>query len=587
MFLSIIIPTFNRHERLKQCLESLVAQTRGRGDIEINVIDDDSGPACAEKNAAFCKGLGKGLGVGYSRLKENSGASCARNAGIVASTGEWVALLDDDVCVEENWVVRCMSLLPALSSAVLGVEGKVNATGSGLWDEEVENAAGGAYLSCHMFYRREIVRFLGGFDEQFKSRYPSGEDHELATRVLQYGNIVFEPALRVSHLPRSVHYGAYLLDFAYRMRTLLFGDLYFYCKHRDRYHQLRHAGSFWGTYIAIAVKHLWTTLRRRSARRLFAHPGQLMVLAIATVLEQLAAIALFPACFLKFRRLGSAFFGPLLDKPRTISLWGLPETADLRVLTMPGNFFKSIFFRLTHKPVYSIMPLLQGIRRISRLGDIRIFLRIDDVFFENSNEIETLCKKMKERGAAFCAAIRGDDLMIAANRLLIQNVRESGGEIAVHGFSHRGSFGPFQSEILQLKIRQLEEKIMTLNETMEESGAVKIFIPPFNAVNREQILLLARYYKIVSCGPETARFTDRFIGPMALPGNSWYFPAFYPFYDKAANILKSKALREMGKLKGFLCIGVHMQQEAQDGFTALLNLVDRVFDTLTPWNYLP
>ena len=43
----------------------------------------------------------------------------------------------------------------------------------------------------------------------------------------------------------------------------------------------------------------------------------------------------------------------------------------------------------------------------------------------------------------------------------------------------------------------------------------------------------------------------------------------------------------MGNLKGFLCIGVHMQQEAQEGFTALLNLVDRVFDTLTPWDYLP
>ena len=583
MFLSIVIPTFNRHEHLKQCLKALVAQTRGRSDVEINVIDDASGPACAEKNAALCKGLG----VGYSRLKENSGASRARNAGIAASNGEWITLLDDDVCVEENWVARCMGLLPALSSGVLGVEGKVNASGNGLWDEEVENTAGGAYLSCHMFYRREIMLSLGGFDEQFKSRYPSGEDHELATRVLQYGDIVFEPALSVSHLPRLVRYGAYILDFAYRMRTLLFGDLYFYCKHRDRYHRLRHAGSFWGTYVTIAVKHPWMALRRRSARRLFAHPGQLLVLIIASVLEQIAAIALFPACFLKYRRLGSAFFGPLLDKPRTIGLWDLPETANLRVLTVPGNFIRSFLFRLTHKPVYSIMPLLQGIRRISRLGDMRIFLRIDDVFFEKPIEIETLCKKMKERGAVFCAAIRGNDLMVGAHRRLIQTVRESGGEIAVHGFSHTGTFGPFQSEILQLKIRQLEEKILTLNETMGASGAVKIFIPPFNAVNREQILLLARYYKIVSCGPETARFTDRFIGPVALPGGSWYFPAFYPFYDKATNILKSKALREMGNLKGFLCIGLHMGQEAQDGFTALLNLVDRVSDTLTPWNYLP
>jgi len=96
---------------------------------------------------------------------------------------------------------------------------------------------------------------------------------------------------------------------------------------------------------------------------------------------------------------------------------------------------------------------------------------------------------------------------------------------------------------------------------------------------------LARYFKVICGGPETARFTDCFIGPVAISDSSWYFPAFHPFYNTAAHILKSKVLKEAAQWKGFLCIGVHMSVEAQDGYKALMELVDRISERLTSWKY--
>jgi glycosyltransferase involved in cell wall biosynthesis len=582
MFLSIIIPTFNRPAYLKQCLEPLAKQTRGLGDIEIRVVDDGSASDFARENAALCKSLE----VHYERLKENKGASAARNVGIAASGGQWVAFLDDDVRVEDGWAERCVRALNALEPVVIGVEGKTVSAGSGLWDKEVENVTGGLYLSCHIFYRRETLRALGGFDEHFKSRYPSGEDHELAARVLGLGEIVFEPSLRVFHLPRAIHYGAYLKDSAYRMRTLLFGDLYFYCKHRDRYHMFRHAGSFWGTSKNIVLKHLWTSLRRRPLRRLLSHPRELSLLIASSLLEQLAAIMLLPLCWFKFKRNSRVFFKDHLDINKTANLWKLPQAFLLDSFRLSQNDFKSIIFPLTHRPVYSITPVMRKLSGLSGLPDMRIFLRVDDVFFDTVQETELLCNKMKEKNIPFCAAIPGDDLSRVSNSRLVRLVRDSGGEIALHGFTHRGKFGPFQSEILQLKIPQLEKMIEGVNRAAALSDAIKIFIPPFNALSREQIVFLSRYFKIISCGPEAGRFTDRFIGPVALPGGAWYFPAFHPFYNNAKNILKSKAIKELSEYKGFLCIGVHMSVEAKDGFEALLELIGRLSGKLTPWKYL-
>jgi glycosyltransferase involved in cell wall biosynthesis len=83
---SVIIPTCNRPQLLPRAIES--ARAAGT-DVEIIVVDD----ASQDKTAAVCARLS---GIKYIRLERNQGVAGARNVGILASSGEFVAFLDDD-----------------------------------------------------------------------------------------------------------------------------------------------------------------------------------------------------------------------------------------------------------------------------------------------------------------------------------------------------------------------------------------------------------------------------------------------------------------------------------------------------------
>lgn len=83
---SIIIPTHSRPHLLPRAVES--ARAAGT-DVEIIVVDD----ASTDETAAVCRGL---AGIKYIRLERNQGVAGARNVGILASTSEFIAFLDDD-----------------------------------------------------------------------------------------------------------------------------------------------------------------------------------------------------------------------------------------------------------------------------------------------------------------------------------------------------------------------------------------------------------------------------------------------------------------------------------------------------------
>ncbi|MGH8246665.1 MAG: glycosyltransferase family 2 protein [Gammaproteobacteria bacterium] len=84
--ISVIIPAFNRGHTLQRALNSVHAQTRCAD--EIFVVDDGSTDNTAEVLMRYPR-------VQCIRL-ENRGVSAARNAGIRAATGDWLAFLDSD-----------------------------------------------------------------------------------------------------------------------------------------------------------------------------------------------------------------------------------------------------------------------------------------------------------------------------------------------------------------------------------------------------------------------------------------------------------------------------------------------------------
>jgi len=85
--ISAVIPAYNAAKYIGRAIESAVAQSRAAD--EIIVVDDGSTDGTGEI-AIAC-----GAKVKYIR-QENAGASAARNAGVMAASGEWIAFLDGD-----------------------------------------------------------------------------------------------------------------------------------------------------------------------------------------------------------------------------------------------------------------------------------------------------------------------------------------------------------------------------------------------------------------------------------------------------------------------------------------------------------
>lgn len=88
MMVSVVIPTFNRGPLVSQAVDSVLRQEYP-GDMEIIVVDDGSTDDTRTIVAAF------GERVRYIS-QPNRGMNAARNVGIEASRGEYVALLDSD-----------------------------------------------------------------------------------------------------------------------------------------------------------------------------------------------------------------------------------------------------------------------------------------------------------------------------------------------------------------------------------------------------------------------------------------------------------------------------------------------------------
>jgi len=100
---TVVIPTYNRGDKVPRAIESALAQTVA--DIEVIVVDDGSSDDTE-------KTLRKMFGDRIRYFAQaNQGASVARNKGIELARGEWIAFLDSDDLWEKDkidWQLRVL-----------------------------------------------------------------------------------------------------------------------------------------------------------------------------------------------------------------------------------------------------------------------------------------------------------------------------------------------------------------------------------------------------------------------------------------------------------------------------------------------
>lgn len=86
---SVIIPTYNREHLIGRAIQSVLNQTYR--DFEIIVVDDGSTDNIGEVVKSF-----NDERIRYIRHEKNKGAAAARNTGIKAAKGEYIAFQDSD-----------------------------------------------------------------------------------------------------------------------------------------------------------------------------------------------------------------------------------------------------------------------------------------------------------------------------------------------------------------------------------------------------------------------------------------------------------------------------------------------------------
>lgn len=202
--ISVIIPTHNRHQSLKACLSSLLAQTQEPCRFEVIVVDDGSTDGTALVVSAFAER--SPFPVRLVRLQSSRGPGGARNAGIVGASGDLIAFVDDDVLVEPDWMSAIEKWFE--DPTVVGMEGRTEVKPREEvtpFTHQTEVLKGGRFPTCNMIFRKTVLDQVGGFCERFfdpRTGVHFREDQDLAFRVLdQGGRIIFAPDVKAVHPP--------------------------------------------------------------------------------------------------------------------------------------------------------------------------------------------------------------------------------------------------------------------------------------------------------------------------------------------------------------------------------------------------
>jgi len=248
MDLSIVIPTYNRKLKLKQCLDSLFGQTYPKHAFEIIVIDDASNDGTVDMLEALSK-------INHNLryfIQQHKGPAAARNLGIKYASAEIIGFTDSDCVLNKDWV-RQMVQAHQLEKDVAAIGGATEVDSHNIMaqvsqflsDGAIETEIGGRpetifFPTCNVSFKRHCL--ARGFNELFP--LPAGEDLDLFWRLFKKGSrFSYKQDIKIFHdchtdmnsfLRQAYMYGRgnYLVQYMHKDHPLLKeiktqGNIYF------------------------------------------------------------------------------------------------------------------------------------------------------------------------------------------------------------------------------------------------------------------------------------------------------------------------------------------------------------------------
>ena len=214
---SIIICTRNRVGYLAGAIRSIYAQEVGKDFYETIVVDNASSDATQD----FVRSrISRDSSLHYV-FEPTIGLSCARNTGIRAARGHYLAFIDDDAITEAGWLEGILLALEACGPDVGCLGGKVtpiwHAPRPGWLHDELIGFIGAFDPSpkpcwlddhhdlygCNVVYKKEALLRVGGFSTELGRKgnlLLSNEDVLLHRQLKRLGYCsYYDPCISIRH----------------------------------------------------------------------------------------------------------------------------------------------------------------------------------------------------------------------------------------------------------------------------------------------------------------------------------------------------------------------------------------------------
>ena len=211
--ISVVIPVYNRSWCIKRAVDSVLTQTFPAG--EVIVVNDGSTDETHTLLASY------GNKIRLIRTIENRGVAAARNLGINASEGDWIALLDSDDTWERDRLLNQVKYLdqnPFLeilqcdeawirNGKRLNKKKYHQKTEGWIWHQSLERCM--ISPSC-VLARKDLLKEHGLFD----TAMPACEDYDLWLKITRHHIIGFNPQKDV------VKYGGHACQLSFKYQAM-------------------------------------------------------------------------------------------------------------------------------------------------------------------------------------------------------------------------------------------------------------------------------------------------------------------------------------------------------------------------------
>lgn len=194
---SVVVPTFNRKQTLKTCIDSLLKNNFN--DFEVIVVND----ASTDKTKKYLNSI-KSNKVKVIHNKKNLGPSESRNIGVKKAEYDIVVFIDDDCVADENWIAN---LTKGFNNEkigfVIGSTYYITKDYRSYFPERiVQNPQASWPMTCNIAYRKSVFDKIGGFDTKYD--FYANEDTELAIRAVAAKVIFGKAKEAIVHHQKSI-----------------------------------------------------------------------------------------------------------------------------------------------------------------------------------------------------------------------------------------------------------------------------------------------------------------------------------------------------------------------------------------------